>query len=108
MKLPKGCFFFHDHNRILEKDINHNRPYDQCNISCERVVRHGHIVRMFPRLFRKSYWKVLSTTTYEMAGDYKHTYMGGRIWAETDLTGLEWHFYTEKDAEHFLINGSQE
>ncbi len=36
-----------------------------------------------------------------MSGNYNNGYMGGRRWAETDLTGLEWHFNNKKDAEKF-------
>ena len=100
---PKGCFMALDHERITAKDIKRDRPSDQTNISCERAICHGAIVRMRFNLFNwlKPYWVVLSTTTYEMAGDYRTRFMGGRSWAETDMTGLEWHFDKLKDAEKF-------
>jgi len=31
-KLPEGCFEFIDHKCITRKDINHDRPYDQCDV----------------------------------------------------------------------------
>jgi len=104
MKLPKGCFNFINHERILRKDINCTRPLDQCKINTERAIRHGFKVVKHTRLFRKSYWKALSFTTYEMSGVYCRRYMGGRTWAETDLTGLEFHFHTEGDAEKFAYS----
>jgi hypothetical protein len=104
--LPKGCFDHIDHNRILSKDIHSNRPCDQTSISTERALSHRLMIKDRPRIpffRRKPYWAVFSTTTYEMAGVYCNTFMGGRAWAETDMTGLEWHFDNEKDAQDFVI-----
>ena len=96
--LPDGC--------ITKKDINNNRPYDQCRISTEFVMGHRFIIMPVFHLFKKDTWKICSTTTYEMSGNFNNRYMGGRCWSETDLTGLEWHFNNEKDAEKFksLLN----
>ena len=101
--LPKGCFNFINHKRILRSDINRTRPTDQHSISCEQAIRHGTIVKKRRRLFGKTYWVALSTTTYEMSGDNYGPYLGGRAWAETDETGLEWHFHTEEDAARFRL-----
>jgi len=103
--LPKGCFKHINHKCILRKDINNDRPTDQRNISTERAIRHSYIVERRYRFFKPPYWSVFTTTTYEMEGDYKFK-MGGRRWAETDLTGLEWKFENEKDAEDFAFNES--
>lgn len=105
-ELPKGCFNFIKHNRILRKDINDDRPYDQRNVSTERAIAHRFILEERPKVmfFRKNpYWAVFSTTTYEMSGNFGNAYMGGRAWAETDMTGLEWHFKDKKDALDFAI-----
>jgi len=104
--LPDGCSKFADHGCITKTDIKNNRPYDQCRISTEFVIGHGFIIMPVFHLFKKNTWKICSTTTYEMSGNYNNGYMGGRCWAETDLTGLEWHFNNEKDAETFksLLN----
>jgi hypothetical protein len=107
--LPKGCFYFKNHKKILAKDINDNRPSDQVNLSCERVINHFFIVNHKTRipLFRpKEYWQVLSATSYEMMGDYhpNSRYMGGKCWAESDLTGLEWHFRSRKEADEFIFH----
>ena len=101
MDIPKGCFKFIDHKRILAKDINLDRPTDQRNISTEQAIRHGRIVKKRGGLFSKAYWAVLSITVYEMSGKYIAPYMGGRAWAETDLTGLEWRFDNKEDANEF-------
>jgi len=102
-KIPKGCYKFIDHKCILAKDINLDRPTDQCNISTEQAIRHSKVVKKRGGFLCKSYWAVLSTTTYEMAGSYSHTYCGGRAWAETDMTGLEWRFDNKKDANEFAF-----
>jgi hypothetical protein len=102
-ELPKGCFEFTDHQRIIRRDINMDRPSDQGDISCERAIAHRRIVKKRGRLFKPSCWVVLSTTTYEMSGRYYAPYMGGRSWAETDLTGLEWKFNNEADANAFAF-----
>ena len=111
--LPKGCYRFINHNRILRRNIYRDRPGDQCNISCERVIRHGFIVKpvvwRYGFLWHKKetlYYAVHSTTTYEMAGDYCGSYLGGRRWSETDLTGLEWRFHSEEDANKFIQENS--
>jgi hypothetical protein len=104
MELPKGCYQFKDHKCILRKDINGDRPMDQKNISCERAIRHGCILKEKGGFLRKAYWAVMSTTVYEMAGDYAGPYMGGRRWAETDLTGLVWLFNDKEDALNFVRN----
>jgi len=104
--LPKGCFNHINHNRILMKDINNDRPCDQTKISTERTLAHRRLIKDRPSIpfFRKKpYWAVFSTTTYEMSGLYRNTFMGGRAWAETDMTGLEWHFDNEKDALDFVV-----
>tara|TARA_Y100000310_G_C20567056_1_gene756014 strand:- start:688 stop:1041 length:354 start_codon:yes stop_codon:yes gene_type:complete len=107
-EMPKGCFNYFDQQRITAKDIYFDRPYDQCRITTERAIRHFLIVKKRFRMFRASIWVVQSATTYEMAGDYRHTYMGGRSWAETDLTGLEWQFYNKEDAEKFAYKGERD
>ena len=95
--LPNGCFKFIDHERIIQHDINNNRPSDQTNISTEKVIGNGYQIKtVFSRVV------VYSIITYEMAGDYRHTYMGGRCWAETDHSGLEWSFHKETDANIFF------
>jgi hypothetical protein len=104
-ELPHGCFEFVDHKRILQGDIKKDRPYDQCNISTERAINHSMIVkRKTDGIFGMgtAYWSVFSTTTYEMAGDYEGNYFRPWCWAETDLTGLEWQFNNEEDANRFL------
>jgi hypothetical protein len=103
MEAPKNCLSFKDHKCIVRGDIDNNRPSDQTNISSERVIRHGFGIKTRGGgLFSKPLYVVYSTTTYEMAGDYRHTYMGGRCWAETDDTGLEWVFATKKEAEEWM------
>jgi hypothetical protein len=107
--LPKGCFYFKDHKRILAKNIDNTRPCDQVNISCERVIRNFFVVNLKMRIpfFRpQGYWQVLSATSYEMAGDYhpNSRYMGGKCWEESDLTGLEWHFRSRKEADNFIFS----
>jgi len=107
-ELPQGCFKYFDQQRITAVDIYFNRPGDQYNITTERAISHSLIVKKRFRMSRASIWVVQSATTYEMAGDYRHTYMGGRSWAETDLTGIEWQFYNEKDAEKFAYKGDND
>jgi hypothetical protein len=41
IELPKGCFNFRNFKRIVAKNIDRNRPFDQTNISTEAVIRHG-------------------------------------------------------------------
>jgi hypothetical protein len=108
-QLPKGCFSFLDHKRIIRKDINGDRPFNQCHISTERALSHRRLLKERPKIwfFRKNpYWVVFSTTTYEMSGDYHDSSMGGSCWAETDMTGLEWHFYNKNDALDFVLDKS--
>lgn len=105
-ELPTGCFNFINHKRILCKDINNDRPYDQYNVSTERAIAHRYVVKERPKLLffrKKPYWAVFSTTTYEMSGSFYSRSMGGRAWAETDMTGLEWHFNNKIDALDFAI-----
>ena len=101
MELPKGCFLHLNHKKILCKDIHNDRPGDQGNIHTERALAHRRTVEKHTRLIGRNYWAVFSTTTYEMSGNYYAPYMGGRAWAETDLTGLEWRFDNEVDANNF-------
>jgi len=101
--IPKGCFKFTDHKCILLSDFYSDRPSDQCEISTERAISHKKIVEKRGGLLSKVYWVVLSATTYEMSGRYCGNFMGGRSWAETDLTGLEWQFDNKKDANEFAF-----
>lgn len=105
-ELPEGCFGFTDHERITAKDINWDRPRDQTDVSTERALSHKLIVQKRRCFLKKPYWVVLSSTTYEMAGKFHPTgtYWGGRAWAETDLTGLEWKFTKQEDADKFAYH----
>lgn len=98
MDLPKGCFFFKDYKHILAKDIDMNRI--EIHGSCERAIRHSARIKAIWKFFtppwkKPDYYRVRSTTCYEMAG---------RIWrwSETDYTGLEWLFHTYEDANAFV------
>ena len=107
--LPTGCFEHINHKRIIARDINHDRPCDQYGVSTERALHHDLMVeerKKFWPFRKKTYWAVLSTTTYEMAGKFHPNgrYWGGRAWAETDKTGLEWLFHTKEDAEAFAYH----
>jgi hypothetical protein len=98
MYTPKGCFFYKDHKRIVQRDLDLNRL--EPNGSCERTIRHSarvEAVRNFFTPFWKDpdYYRVFSTTCYEMCGREWR-------WSETDNTGLEWHFHTYKDADAFV------
>ena len=106
IEIPKNCLKFINHGKIVEHDIDRFRPSDQTNITTERVVSHGFRIKEIRKiqnsLFLKPKYIVFSITVYEMAGDYISHYMGGRCWAETDNTGLEWTFATRKEAEDWM------
>jgi len=99
--LPDGCFKYTDSGCIAHRDINRDRPGDQCNVSTERLIRRSLDVEHRRPWFRRAYWVVYSIAVYEMAGDYRSTYIGGRCWAETDHTGREWWFREEAAAMAF-------
>jgi hypothetical protein len=108
---PKGCFEYIDYEAITRRDIHHNRPCDQYQVSTERALHHNLIVEERKKFwpFRKiGYWVALSTTTYEMSGSFhpRSRFMGGRSWAETDWTGLEWNFHNKADAEEWAYKRS--
>jgi len=100
-ELPKGCFKFIDHKRIIRKDIKNERLC-WTEVSTERAICHSAILEPIRKFFtpcwrKPDYYRVRSTTTYEMYSP-RCTY----IWGETDLTGLEWHFSSKDDAHNFM------
>jgi len=97
---PDGCIEFHDYNKIIEHDINSNRPNNICDVAPERAISHSYVLQKSKIWFCKPTFLVMSTTTYEMSG--RCPCCGThQAWGETDRTGLVWKFSTRSTAMAF-------